>query len=82
MENITTLVHGILLGVPISFPLENADACVTDVQCPLKKGITMYYSTNLPIYQRYPVLPITIDLNLQTDDKQNIVCIRIPAKLV
>lgn len=81
VDNVTTVVHGILMGVPVPFPLENPDACASDIKCPLKSGAPIHYSTKLPVLKQYPKTAVTVKWELQTADKQDIICLEIPAKI-
>lgn len=54
VENVTTVVHGILYDNEIPFPLENPNACLNGISCPLKKGITQKYVQSLPVKLYYP----------------------------
>lgn len=69
------------MGVPVPFPLEQPDACVSDIECPLKKGKTTHYSTKLPVLKQYPKTSVIVKWELQTADKVDIICLEIPAKI-
>lgn len=48
------MVHGILLGVPIPFPIPEADGCKSGINCPIQKGKTYSYLNKLPVKNEYP----------------------------
>lgn len=53
-------VHGIIMGVPMPFPLENPNACSNGLTCPLEKDKTTHYTASLPVLKSYP----KVDFNL------------------
>lgn len=55
IEQVTTVVHGVILGVEMPFPLQNPDACKdSGVTCPLKNGENYEYVQTLPVLRSYP----------------------------
>lgn len=53
--SVTTVVHGIILGIDMPFPISNPDACLdSGVSCPLKKGNVYEYTATFPILKAYP----------------------------
>ncbi|XP_077869556.1 NPC intracellular cholesterol transporter 2-like, partial [Saccoglossus kowalevskii] len=52
----TSVVHGIIGGVPIPFPLPHPDACTgaSPLPCPLSAGTQYTYTSTLSILQSYP----------------------------
>lgn len=59
VEKVNTVVHGIIEGLPIPFPLPNPDGCKeTGLECPLVKGKTYSYATVLPVRKSYPKVRI------------------------
>lgn len=59
VENVTTVVHGILFDNEIPFPLENPNACLDGIACPLTKGNILTYVQSLPVKIYYPPVSIT-----------------------
>lgn len=52
---VATIVHGVIMGVEMPFPLANPDACVNSgLTCPLKKGVDYEYVQTLPVLRSYP----------------------------
>jgi Niemann-Pick C2 protein len=78
-----SVVHGIVAGIPVSFPLPNPDACKdSGVKCPLKKGTTYTYSTIIPIKKEYPCIKLVVKWELQDQNSKDIFCIEMPVAIV
>lgn len=63
VSKVNAIVHGIVMDIPIPFPLPNADACQTPdsgITCPLNKGETYHYKNTLPVHKSYPKVLSTI----------------------
>lgn len=55
MDSLKSLVHGVILGVPMPFNLANPDCCNNSgLTCPLKAGETYKYVNQLSILSSYP----------------------------
>lgn len=55
VDKVKSVAHGVILGIPIEFPLPNPDACKNcGLTCPLEKGKNYEYLTTLPILSSYP----------------------------
>lgn len=55
LDKVKSVVHGVILGIPIEFPLPNPDACKdSGLTCPLEKDKNYEYLTTLPILSSYP----------------------------
>ncbi len=48
------MVHGILAGQSVSFPLPQPNACKTGVNCPVKSNDRSIYINSLPVSKIYP----------------------------
>ena len=61
-EDITAVkavVHGIINGTPIRFPVPNIDGCKnSNLVCPLKSGQTYLYQDSIPVATAYPSVSI------------------------
>ncbi|MBZ3888178.1 Epididymal secretory protein E1 [Sciurus carolinensis] len=53
-ENSTALVHGILMGVAVPFPIPEPDGCKSGINCPIQKDKTYSYLNKLPVKSEYP----------------------------
>lgn len=55
VSEVTTVVHGIIMGVEMPFILQNPNACQdSGLKCPLTKDSTYQYSARLPVLKSYP----------------------------
>lgn len=50
----TALVHGIIAGVPVPFPIPIEDGCKSGIQCPIQNGQQYHYQNSLPVKSEYP----------------------------
>ncbi|XP_014291239.1 NPC intracellular cholesterol transporter 2 homolog a [Halyomorpha halys] len=83
ITEVTAVVHGILGGVPIPFNLPNPNCCKeSGLQCPLEKNQQYTYVATLPVLGSYPRVKVTVKWELQTNDKKDIICFELPAKIV
>ena len=57
VEKLAAVVHGIVAGIPVPFPLPNPNACKdSGLQCPLVSGKAVNYVATLPILHEYPAV--------------------------
>lgn len=65
MESQTSkaLVHGIIAGVPIPFPIPKDDGCQSGIQCPIQKQQSYHYLNSLPVKTEYPAVSTSCDIN-------------------
>lgn len=55
VPEVTTIVHGIIMGVEMPFPLSNPNACIdSGIVCPLEKDKIYAYKQTLPVLKSYP----------------------------
>lgn len=48
------VVHGIIAGVPVPFPIPMEDGCKSGIQCPIQKQQSYHYVNALPVKSEYP----------------------------
>lgn len=48
------IVHGVIAGVPIPFPIPIEDGCKSGIECPIQKAQSYHYVTQLPVKSEYP----------------------------
>lgn len=54
-NSLTSVVHGIIGGVPIKFPLGNPNACVScNITCPVQKDKQYTYAPVIHVLDSYP----------------------------
>lgn len=59
--NLTAVVHGVIMGLAVPFPLPNPDGCVdSGVTCPLTTGNSYKYKAVLPVLNEYPQVSLII----------------------
>lgn len=77
-----TVVHGVIMNLPVPFPLPQPDACKdSGLSCPLKAGDKESYRTTMPILKSYPKLRVEVKWELKNQDGDDLVCIMIPARI-
>ena len=56
MESQTSkaIVHGVIAGVPIPFPIPIQDGCKSGIACPIQKEANYHYVNDLPVKAEYP----------------------------
>ncbi|XP_053331607.1 NPC intracellular cholesterol transporter 2 [Spea bombifrons] len=79
--NLTAVVYGILLKVPVPFQIPEPDGCKSGISCPIKSGQTYTYLTKLPIKKSYPSLKLVVRWMLQDDNNQSLFCWDIPVQI-
>jgi len=71
-------VYGIVAGIPVPFPLPNADGCTdSGIACPIESGQTYTYSTTLPVSTLYPSVKVVVKWELfdhTTDNGNKLFC--------
>ncbi|XP_076305801.1 NPC intracellular cholesterol transporter 2 homolog a-like [Tachypleus tridentatus] len=79
----TTVIHGIIGGVPLPFPVPDPNACQSSgIQCPVENGKSYDFSYSLQVKTTYPKLEVDVKWELQDDNGKDIICAIIPAKIV
>ncbi|XP_018319895.1 ecdysteroid-regulated 16 kDa protein-like isoform X2 [Agrilus planipennis] len=82
IDVVKAVVHGILLDIPVPFHLTNDNGCVNSgLTCPLKAGQTYLYKATLPVLKKYPQVTVTVKWELTDQDKKDITCTFIAAKI-
>ncbi|XP_031839654.1 NPC intracellular cholesterol transporter 2 homolog a [Nomia melanderi] len=84
ITNMYAIVHGVIMDVPIGFPLPNANACEyahSGITCPVAKGTACHYTNTLPVLKSYPKLSLIVRWELRDENNQDIVCLLIPARI-
>ncbi|XP_072221226.1 NPC intracellular cholesterol transporter 2-like [Leuresthes tenuis] len=78
----TAVVHGIIAGVHVPFPIPNGDGCKSGIECPIQKLQKYHYQTALPVKTEYPSIKLVVQWELRDDNKQDLFCIRFPVQIV
>ncbi|KAJ8288828.1 hypothetical protein COCON_G00014870 [Conger conger] len=77
----TAVVHGVIAGLPIPFPIPVADGCKSGITCPIQKGTTYSYVNQLPVKAEYPSIRLVVKWELMDDLKRDLFCILFPVKI-
>ncbi|KAL0878740.1 hypothetical protein ABMA27_003788 [Loxostege sticticalis] len=81
VSSIETEVHGVIMDLPVPFPISQPDACKGNgLSCPLKAGEKANYKTTLPVLKSYPKVRVTVKWELK-NSAGDLVCVMIPAKI-
>ncbi|XP_012278741.1 protein NPC2 homolog [Orussus abietinus] len=84
IKDVRAVVFGVILDVPVPFPIPNSDACSdtnSGLTCPLAKGGEYRYKTSLPVSKKYPTVRVNIKWELLNEANEKIVCVLFPAAL-
>ncbi|XP_072945256.1 ecdysteroid-regulated 16 kDa protein-like [Epargyreus clarus] len=82
VKSVTTEVHGVIMGLPVPFPLPEPDACQNNgLTCPLKAGQEFHYKATLPVLKSYPKVKVDVKWELKNEDDEDIACILVSAKI-
>ncbi|XP_041809446.1 NPC intracellular cholesterol transporter 2-like [Chelmon rostratus] len=76
------VVHGIIAGVPVPFPIPMEDGCKSGIQCPIQKQQNYHYVNALPVKSEYPAIKLVVEWELRDDNKKDLFCIRFPVQIV
>ncbi|CAH1790762.1 unnamed protein product [Owenia fusiformis] len=80
-KTLTSVVHGIIAGVPVPFPIPNPDGCKSNVTCPVKSGDMNTYSNVLFVNPSYPKLKLVVKWELKDDSTNDMFCFVIPVSI-
>ncbi|XP_060790216.1 NPC intracellular cholesterol transporter 2-like [Neoarius graeffei] len=76
------VVHGVVSGIPIPFPIPNDDGCKSGIQCPIQKQKTYSYVNQLPVKAEYPSIKLVVEWELADDASKDLFCIKFPVQIV
>uniref|UniRef100_A0A2K6GAB9 NPC intracellular cholesterol transporter 2 n=1 Tax=Propithecus coquereli TaxID=379532 RepID=A0A2K6GAB9_PROCO len=74
-------VHGIIMGVPVPFPIPEPDGCKSGISCPIQKDKTYSYLNKLPVKSEYPSIKLVVEWELRDDQDQRLFCWEIPIQI-
>ncbi|GFX63309.1 NPC intracellular cholesterol transporter 2 [Trichonephila clavipes] len=81
--SLRAVIHGIVGGVAIPFPIQNANACEhSEIECPLQTGQTYNYGYEIEVRNTYPTLKADVKWELKDDKNQDVFCVQIPVQVV
>lgn len=80
-KELKAVVHGVVMDVPIPFPIPQSNACKSGVSCPVKKGENHTYSNKFSVRNSYPAVSVRVRYELKGDSNSDMVCVEIPCKI-
>eukprot|EP00112_Aurelia_sp_Birch-Aquarium-sp1_P015197 Seg335.3 transcript_id=Seg335.3/GoldUCD/mRNA.D3Y31 product="Prolyl-tRNA synthetase associated domain-containing protein 1" protein_id=Seg335.3/GoldUCD/D3Y31 len=79
---VKAMVHGIIAGIPVPFPITGDDGCkVSGLTCPLKPGVEVKYFKLIEVSPSYPSLKLLVKWELQDQSKKDLVCVEMAVQL-
>ncbi|XP_077290290.1 ecdysteroid-regulated 16 kDa protein-like [Arctopsyche grandis] len=82
VSKLNTVVHGVMMGMPVPFPLAHPNACEdTGLACPLKGNEKYSYTAIMPVLKSYPKVNVDVKWELQNPKTEDLICLLIPAKI-
>ncbi|XP_020775430.1 NPC intracellular cholesterol transporter 2 [Boleophthalmus pectinirostris] len=78
----TAVVHGVIAGVPVPFPIPVSDGCQSGINCPIEMQKFYNYVTTLPVKTEYPCLKLVVEWELKDDGSKDLFCIKFPVEIV
>ncbi|CAL8286555.1 unnamed protein product [Lota lota] len=76
------IVHGVIAGVPIPFPIPIEDGCKSGIACPIQKETNYNYVNDLPVKTEYPSIRLVVEWELRDDTGKDLFCIEFPVQIV
>ncbi|XP_036448601.1 NPC intracellular cholesterol transporter 2-like [Colossoma macropomum] len=76
------VVHGVIAGVPVPFPIPTDDGCKSGIQCPIQKQKVYSYVNGLPVKAEYPSIKLVVEWELRDDSSKDLFCIKFPVQIV
>lgn len=76
------LVHGVIAGVPVPYPIPIDDGCKCGIQCPINKQQVYNYVNALPVKSEYPAIKLVVEWELRDQTNQDLFCIKFPVQIV
>uniref|UniRef100_UPI0037E89005 NPC intracellular cholesterol transporter 2-like n=1 Tax=Semicossyphus pulcher TaxID=241346 RepID=UPI0037E89005 len=78
----TAVIHGVIAGVPVPYPIPNEDGCKSGIKCPIQPQQTYNYVNELPVKPEYPAIKLVVKWELRDDNKKDLFCILFPVQIV
>ncbi|XP_029191176.2 NPC intracellular cholesterol transporter 2-like [Acropora millepora] len=77
------VVHGIIEGVPVPFPISQPDGCVDHgLDCPLQPNKEYTFKATLPVKSAYPDMRLVVKWQLLDQNANSIFCFELPVQIV
>ncbi|XP_016129931.1 epididymal secretory protein E1-like [Sinocyclocheilus grahami] len=78
----TAVVHGVVAGIPVPFPIPQSDGCKSGIQCPIEPQKAYTYVNQLPVKNEYPAIKLVVEWELRDDSSKDLFCIKFPVQIV
>ncbi|MBN3299267.1 NPC intracellular cholesterol transporter 2 [Amia ocellicauda] len=75
------VVHGVIAGVPVPYPIPNDDGCKSGIVCPIQKQKTYSYVNQLPVKTEYPSIKLVVEWELKDESSIDLFCIKFPVQI-
>ncbi|XP_006632426.2 NPC intracellular cholesterol transporter 2 [Lepisosteus oculatus] len=75
------VVHGVVAGLPVPFPIPNDDGCKSGIECPIQKQKTYSYVNQLPVKAEYPCIKLVVEWELRDDSNNDLFCVKFPVQI-
>ncbi|CAM4643171.1 hypothetical protein PO909_012075 [Leuciscus waleckii] len=76
------VVHGVIAGVPVPFPIPIDDGCKSGIQCPIVPQKMYSYVNQLPVKSEYPSIKLVVEWELRDDSNKDLFCVKFPVQIV
>ncbi|XP_038621892.1 NPC intracellular cholesterol transporter 2 [Tachyglossus aculeatus] len=80
-QNSTAVVHGLVFGVLVPFPIPEPDGCRSGIRCPIERSKTYSYLNKLPVKTEYPSIKLVVQWELEDDKGGRLFCWQIPVQI-
>ncbi|KAL4613159.1 epididymal secretory protein E1 [Arapaima gigas] len=74
------VVHGIIAGIPVPFPIPVDDGCKSGIVCPIDKK-SYSYVNQLLVKPEYPSIKLVVKWELLDDNGKDFFCVLIPVQI-
>jgi len=79
---VKAVVHGVIRGIPIPFPLPHSDGCTeSGLACPIAAGASVTYWQQLEIKSEYPNLVVVVKWELKDQADNDLVCFMLKTRI-
>ncbi|XP_064602665.1 NPC intracellular cholesterol transporter 2-like [Liolophura sinensis] len=82
ITNATAVVHGILAGIPVPFPIDQPDGCKSGFTCPVKEGEEVTYKSDIAVSKNYPSVKVVVKWELKDQNSKDIFCALFKSEII
>lgn len=78
----TSVVHGIIAGIPVPFQIPDDNACDgMKPSCPIVTNQKYIYNASLDVKKIYPKMTLIVKWEITDDNGKDLICVVIPATI-